>query len=324
MIAYYLAVDIEPKVGIIIPTYNGASFILRTLQSVQNQTFKDWEAIIVVDGSIDDTEELLRGSHFSDDYRFRFYVQENKGVSAARNFGIAQSSAEFIALLDHDDIWHPTKLSKQIRFLEGNPKYTSCICWYLGGQYRNDNYAFSRLFSSSDIDLLMKDWLTLRGNGPLLPSTLMFRRLAVQTRFDENLNAIGDLDFLFRLTSESRVGILREPLVLYIQHVAQMHRDSSAIRDYRAFYSGLSHQSLERFELKKSRLVSKVGTHIEMIELFEKLSNLRELKSYFDIIRIGRFWKKSLWWHVAQVAMKRLRGYFQLVIYQKLVRGLWK
>lgn len=313
-----------PKVGIVIPTYNGASFILKTLQSVQNQTFQDWEAIIVVDGSIDDTEELFRSSHFSDDYRFRLFVQENKGVSAARNFGIAQSSAEFIALLDHDDIWHRTKLSKQIRFLEENPSYTACICWYLGGKFRNDNYTYSRLFSFNDIDLLMKDWLTLRGNGPLLPSTFIFRRLKVQTRFDEKLNAIGDLDFLFRLTSEGRVGILREPLVLYMQHAAQMHRDGRAIIDYQTFYSGLSCQSLERYGLEKSRLESRVGAHIEMIELFEKLSTSRDLKSYFDILKIGVFPKKSLWSQVAQVVMKRLKGYFQLMIFRKAVRGLWK
>ena len=110
-----------PKVSVIIPTYNRAHLIGRSIQSVLNQTYQDFEIIIVDDGSTDDTEDVIR--NFNDSRIIYIRHKENKGPSAARNTGIKASKGEFIAFQDSDDEWFPEKLDKQIEAFEMNPGF---------------------------------------------------------------------------------------------------------------------------------------------------------------------------------------------------------
>lgn len=100
-------------VSVIIPTYNSAPYIVDAIGSVLAQTYQNLEIIVVDDGSNDNTREVL--------VRYRDKItclyQENRGVSAARNRGMQHAQGEFIALLDADDIWLPTKLERQLRFM---------------------------------------------------------------------------------------------------------------------------------------------------------------------------------------------------------------
>lgn len=98
--------------SIVIPLYNKETFVAKTLQSVLNQTFSDFEVIIVNDGSTDNSEAAVLQF---DDPRIRYYLRENKGVSAARNLGITLSNANYIAFLDADDFWYPDFLQTMHR-----------------------------------------------------------------------------------------------------------------------------------------------------------------------------------------------------------------
>src|SRR5579859_34609 len=109
-----------PLVSVVIPTYNGSQLLFETLQTVFAQTFRDFEVIVVNDGSTDDTPEMLR--RFSG--RVRVISQENGGIGVARNRGIAEASGRYVALLDHDDLWMPEKLARQVQFLE---EHHECI-----------------------------------------------------------------------------------------------------------------------------------------------------------------------------------------------------
>src|SRR5690606_40203485 len=101
-----------PLVSIIVPCYNYGHYLLETLNSVKSQIFKDWECIIIDDGSTDPTAEVAREATRID-RRFRYYYQENKGLAAARNSGILRSRGEFIQFLDADDFISPNKLRSQ-------------------------------------------------------------------------------------------------------------------------------------------------------------------------------------------------------------------
>lgn len=109
--------DAVPLVSTIIPTYKGAGFILDALESALAQTYPRQEIIVVNDGSPDDTEALL--APYRD--KIVYIKQENLGFAIARNVGILRATGEYIAFLDHDDIWHPEKLALQVAYLEQNP-----------------------------------------------------------------------------------------------------------------------------------------------------------------------------------------------------------
>ena len=94
------------KISVVIPTYNRAEIVSRAIKSVQNQTLQPFEIIVIDDGSSDDTRRIIK-EQFS---YCRYYYQENKGVSSARNLGIQKAESEWIAFLDSDDEWKPNKL----------------------------------------------------------------------------------------------------------------------------------------------------------------------------------------------------------------------
>lgn len=104
-------------ISVIIPTFNRAGKVLRAIDSVLRQSYKDLEVIVVDDGSTDSTEFWL---HRYQDSRLRYFKIENSGVACARNYGIEQSKAEWVCFLDSDDVWRRHKLSEQLRFHDKN------------------------------------------------------------------------------------------------------------------------------------------------------------------------------------------------------------
>jgi len=117
----------QSKVSIIIPAHNSAATIEETLQSVLNQTFKDWEAIIVNDGSIDKTEEIISG-YVKKDKRIRYVAKNKSGVSAARNYGIDKAVNEWLLFLDADDLIKPDMLEKMIKGTRLHPECDMILC----------------------------------------------------------------------------------------------------------------------------------------------------------------------------------------------------
>lgn len=109
------------KVSIVVPCYNQAQYLSETLDSVLAQTYTDWECIIVNDGSIDDTYSVA-SRYVETDERFKYLYQENQGVSAARNNGIAIANGYFVLPLDGDDLIEPTYIEKAVAYFEKNPE----------------------------------------------------------------------------------------------------------------------------------------------------------------------------------------------------------
>jgi len=108
------------KVSIITPMYNAERFIKETIESVKKQTYKNWEMIIVDDGSSDDSVALVKNYLQCDSRLKLFCLDKNIGVAEARNFALSKVTGRFIAFLDHDDLWAPEKTEKQIGFMKKN------------------------------------------------------------------------------------------------------------------------------------------------------------------------------------------------------------
>ncbi|HBK83026.1 MAG TPA: glycosyl transferase, partial [Flavobacterium sp.] len=105
-------------VSIITPSYNVAKFIAETIQSVQNQTYQNWEMIIVDDNSSDETVSIVTKYILNDSRICLYQLQKNCGAGVARNKAIEMAQGNFIAFLDADDLWKPEKLEKQLRFMQ--------------------------------------------------------------------------------------------------------------------------------------------------------------------------------------------------------------
>lgn len=133
-----------PKISIVIPTYNSEDTIKETVASVQQQSFTDWELIIIDDGSLDNTIDVVKNIA---EPRIKLFVYENGGVGTARNRGITQATGEFIAFLDADDLWTCDKLASQIEALNQNHQAKVAYSWT---SFVNEDGKF--LFSGEALD----------------------------------------------------------------------------------------------------------------------------------------------------------------------------
>jgi glycosyltransferase involved in cell wall biosynthesis len=119
----------EPLVSVIIPAFNAEDTINSTLRSVRAQTYRELEILVIDDGSSDNTAALV-DAHIRLDPRIRLLRQENAGVAAARNLGIAQAKGEFVAPIDADDLWRPTKIEEELALLtDGGPDVALAYSW---------------------------------------------------------------------------------------------------------------------------------------------------------------------------------------------------
>ena len=197
----------KPIVSVIIPTYNRGWILKEAIDSVLAQDFKDYELIVVDDGSSDNTSEVL------DTYGQNIIVlgQANKGVSAARNRGIAEAGGQLVAFLDSDDLWLPRKLSRQVDFFNLNPdaviNQTEEI-WI-----RNDVRVNPKNRHRKPSGMIFERSL---GLCLVSPSAVMIRKtlLDVVGLFDENLPACEDYDLWLRISCRYPVHLIDTPLII--------------------------------------------------------------------------------------------------------------
>ncbi|MEJ2726191.1 MAG: glycosyltransferase family A protein [Deltaproteobacteria bacterium] len=195
-------------VSVIIPTFNRARLVVRAIASVLSQTYKDFETIVVDDGSSDGTEGAL--APFAQRIRYHAHTS-NRGVSAARNTGIRLSCGPLIAFLDSDDYWLPGKLRSQVAFFRHRLDAQACQTeeiWIRNGRRMNPKKR--HLKPSGDIFFPSLKLCLVS------PSAVMLRRPLLDSvgLFDEDLPACEDYDLWLRIACRHPVHLLRECLVV--------------------------------------------------------------------------------------------------------------
>lgn len=227
-----------PTVSIVVPTYNAEGFIAETLGSVLGQDMSDLELVVVDDGSTDRTCEVVRGLG---DARIRLFTQANRGRCVARNKGLELSRAPFVCFLDHDDVWHPRKLSAQLRVFAAEPDtalvHTDYIVWRADESGRFATAASLLPENPGDeLDSVNSGWAYhhLLVNSFVLTSTAMMRTEAVRAvgAFDPTLPYSEDWDLWFRLSRQWPFSKLKGRFALYRQLPTQGSRVYREV-DYR-------------------------------------------------------------------------------------------
>jgi len=201
-----------PTVSVIIPAYNAERTILETVQSVQNQTFQDFEIIVIDDGSKDSTLDVLRQI---DDSRLRVFSYENAGVSAARNRGLTKASGEFISFIDAADLWTPDKLEFQLEALKKHSSAGVAYSWTINMRDDEGELSFFQGASRNIGGNVFSELLL--GNFVGSGSNILVRREAVDSTrlFSENLSTYADWEFYLQLAEKWNFVVVPRNQILY-------------------------------------------------------------------------------------------------------------
>lgn len=271
----------EPLVSVIIPTYNRAAMISRTIENIFAQTYARVELIIVDDGSTDDTQAKL--SAFGD--RLQIIAQPNSGPAVARNRGAAAARGEIIAFQDSDDLWKPTKLAQQVALLSEYNVATCCLCNAVMGVRGGKEWTS---FDDSLIDPLNRKGLWLNVSEVLATRFVLFNQAVAIRRkvfekvggFREDLRYLEDYDLPLRLSLEGPWAFIQEPLIIYGESSPesfsqQALKDPIVLREcaVKIFESMLTmineevgHTSLRRLLTHRLRLLRLLHTAAKMKE----------------------------------------------------------
>ncbi len=213
-----MTVPDDPVVSIVTGAYNASQWIGETLQSVEAQTFRQFEHIVVDDGSTDGTAEIVRGYG-----GVRLVQKENGGAPSARNAGIAAARGAFVAFLDHDDLWTPDKLERQVALHRAQPdltwSYTDAVFFDSG---TGEDLHRVRDFSTPHSGRVFRP-LLLNNFIPFSSSFVRRDLFATYGGLDERPERrhIDDWDLWLRLAADEPLGYVPEPLLRYRWHGEQ-------------------------------------------------------------------------------------------------------
>lgn len=199
-----------PLISVITPAYNAETTIAKTIQSVLSQTYTRFELIIVNDGSLDRTLEVIKSFQ---DARIKVFSYPNQGQSASRNRGISRSMGDYIAFLDADDLWTSDKLEAQLNALQKNPHADVAYSWsnfidqndcllHQGCYVKANGNVYTKLLGGNFLE---------NGSNPLIRRSA----LAMSGNFDESLATASDWDMWLRLAAQSQFVCVPVPQILY-------------------------------------------------------------------------------------------------------------
>jgi glycosyltransferase involved in cell wall biosynthesis len=222
---------VRPLVSAVIPTYNRRDDVLIAVRTAVEQTYpaESLEILVVDDGGSDDTQEALDRAFGG---RIRYLKKANGGVSSARNHGLAASRGEYLALLDSDDEWRPTKIEKQVAFLEAHEGFGMVLT----DVERMDRDRVGFEIFSRRAQLPEDGWVlrhVLR-NPALVPASAMLTRDVYEDvgGFDESLRTAEDLDFHLRVAVRWPIGVIEEPLTRAMRGHEGLSALAQSYRDY--------------------------------------------------------------------------------------------
>jgi glycosyltransferase involved in cell wall biosynthesis len=203
-----------PEISIVIPAYNAEKTIKKTIESVLEQTYQDFEVIVINDGSIDKTVQIVESFK---DKRINIFSYENCGLPTARNRGIYRSTGEFIAFLDADDLWTKDKLEMQLNALKESPEAGLAYSWTCFMDVDEQGEAVSFLRSpeyafAGDVyqQLLIGDFIHSGSN-----TLIRYQAIQAAGEFEPTLKSCEDWDYWLRIAARFHFVVVPKYQILY-------------------------------------------------------------------------------------------------------------
>lgn len=279
----------NPKVSVVMAVCNAHQYVGEAVESVLQQTFTDFEFIIIDDGSTDDSGDVLR-RYVDQDRRIQLVEQENRGLPPSLNRGLAMSRGKYVARMDADDVCLPRRFELQVNYLDSHPQ-----CVVVGGDVKaidekGDSISStdSRFAGRLDSTNLMKfprnhdtieNWLLTRGWAFIHPAVMM-RRNAIEKvgGYDPKIKDAEDLDLFIRLAEVGQMANLPAVLLKYRCHSTQIS-STSPVQNYwskRARRAGYQRRGLPLpEELRLPAIIqSAIGKELRKRELYQPVVRL--------------------------------------------------
>lgn len=282
------------KVSTIIPTYNCEQYIRETIESALSQTYKDMEFIVVDDGSTDRTEEIIKS--FSPKLKYIHY-NENQGPSAARNRGIKEAQGEYVAFLDHDDIWMPTKIEEQIKLFENNKDLALAYSNFCYVDHRN--VEMGALFDTVKPQRgFVFEKLILDNFVPTTSVIAKKKILEEVGGFNERFMISHDFDLYLRIAERYQIDFIDSPLVKH-----RIYPDSASSKKRKIMLEetiNITTFYKDRIRLTNTALARELDKRIAKyifymaLWMLEHANRKEALSRYFDSVRTGAFDYKIL------------------------------
>jgi glycosyltransferase involved in cell wall biosynthesis len=296
---------LEPLVSIILPVYNGEPWIGETLDSALCQTYRNIEVIIVDDGSQDRTRIIVEERALSDS-RVRVIGQTNRGVAAARNRALAVARGEFVAPLDADDLWDPTKIERQVRRMIDAGANTGLVyCWWVWIDINGGLLDCSPRWriEGNAVETLVQ--VNYTGNA----SVPLYRRRCLEqvggydvTLRERNAQGCEDWDAALKVAERSRVAVVSSPLVGYRRRRDSMSARSDRMwRSYTLVMNGARQRRPEMSRMSIRQSQSQFALHLAGISFWS-----------------GAYGKAFRW------GLRALRSSLPLRILPYVIRLFWK
>ena len=268
-------------ISVIIPLFNRESFIYRAVESVLNQTYKNLELLIIDDNSSDDSYFSIF-NYISDKRITYYFLNQNRGVSFARNFGIGRAKGEFVAFLDSDDYWLADKLRQQVKFMIKNNIDISQTdeLWFRKNRLVNPKKKHKKI--SGDIFEKSLD-LCIVSPSAVMVKKNVFNRVGM---FDENMPACEDYDLWLRISLCYKIGLLSEKLVVkrggHDSQLSKMH----SLDKYRIYSLIKLLKNNKLSENREKKVLHKLTEKLKIyINGCRKRAKNKESKYYSSILK---------------------------------------
>lgn len=317
----------NPLVSIVTTLYNSEKYIADSIKSLQSQTYKDIEIIVVNDGSTDNSVNIVKKMVHEDARIKLFENPQNMGIPYTRNEGIKYSSGKYMAIMDSDDLSEPNRIEKQVRFLEDNPKSVAVGSFYKIIGEKNKN---KRTFVNEE-DLK----ISLLFACPFVNSTMMIRKEVLdetQTKYNEKYFVAQDYELWSNLIRLGEINIIPEKLAFYRwghDNISKKTLSSRAIERGKLI-GNIKKSLLDYYNFTLTNTQVDIFINFFMEPNYSKKMNEKFIELYFELVKQNnvsrifdkkRFSKVSLHYIATQIGSRDVTLKSKLSFYSKMTKG---